>query len=116
MREAPDGGPLVGPTARSLGVRPGVDIPVFGVKVIPRTGGLSVAPDDPSNLPAHRRPPEFDGTGKDPVWMIGLDSLGDDLVYRQDKPSHGLLEPVRETTLASYQATIADSAQRWLKC
>src|SRR5690242_21251496 len=92
MREDPAGGPMVGPTARTLGVRPGDDILVVAGQVSPGTGGVSVAPDSPMSLPDHRRPPELGGTGKDPVWGIDIDSLGDRVNFRQDKSNHGLLE------------------------
>jgi hypothetical protein len=46
MIEGNGGAPLTGPTARSLGVRPGADIPVGSSgRVAPRTGGMSVSPD-----------------------------------------------------------------------
>ncbi|WP_165069916.1 polymorphic toxin-type HINT domain-containing protein [Paludisphaera rhizosphaerae] len=115
MREDPSGGPLTGPTARTLGVRPGDDIPMVGDRVQPGTGGMSVAPDSPTNLPEHRRPSEFGGTGKDPVWGIGTDSLGEDIVFRQDKPTHGLLEPAREMSIGEFQEALADLVSRWFK-
>src|SRR6266849_6521093 len=67
MRDDPAGGPLVGPTARTLGVRPHVDIPVLVGQVRPNTGGMSVAPDHPGTLHPLRRPPAQGGSGKDPV-------------------------------------------------
>src|SRR5205823_10883580 len=76
MREDPAGGPRVGPTARTLGVRPNVDIPVLAGLVRPNTGGVSVAPDHPGNLHPLRRPPAHGGSGKDPVWGIALDFAG----------------------------------------
>ena len=52
------------------------------------------------NLPDHRAPfPKFGGTGKDPVWGITIDWLGDDLIFRQDKPNHGLFKPAREMSI-----------------
>jgi hypothetical protein len=58
MQETPDGEPAIGPSARTLGARPHVDIPVdLSDNVYPGTGGISVAPDTPSNLLRHRRPP-----------------------------------------------------------
>jgi hypothetical protein len=105
----------VGPTARTLGVRPGDDIPIVGGRVSPGTGGLSVAPDRPTNLPDHRRPPRLGGTGKDPVWGIDADSLGGDVVFRQDKPTHGLFEPAREMSIEEFQEALADLASRWFK-
>jgi hypothetical protein len=106
---------MIGPTARTLGVRPGDDIPVVAGRVSPGTGGLSVAPDTPMNLPNHRRPPKFGGTGKDPVWGITLDSLGNDLVFLQDKSNHGLFEPAREMSIDELQQSLAALAPRWVQ-
>ena len=62
MQETPWGEPAVGLSARTLGARPHVDIPVDpSGSVSPGTGGLLVAPDTPSNLPRHRRPLEHGG-------------------------------------------------------
>jgi hypothetical protein len=115
MQESPGGGPMIGPTARTLGVRPGVDIPVVAGRVSPGTGGLSVAPHSVMNLPDHRRPPALGGTGKDPVWGFDLDSLGSDLTFRQDKVHHGLFEPAREMSIDELQAAIAAMAPGWTK-
>src|SRR6266545_1706182 len=64
MREDAAGGPAIGPTARTLGVRPAVDVPVSSGQVRPNTGGMSVAPDRPENLPFLRRPAAYGGAGK----------------------------------------------------
>jgi hypothetical protein len=106
---------MIGPTARTLGVRPGDDIPVINGRVTPGTGGMSVALDTPMNLPDHRRPSQFGGTGKDPVWEIDLDSLGDDLTFRQDKPNHGLFEPAREMSIDECQLALAALKSRWIR-
>jgi len=99
MRDDPAGGPMVGPTARTLGVRPGVDIPVTKGQVQQDTGGMSVAPDRAENLHPLRRPPAFGGSGKDQVWCLDVSQLGPDLRYRQDSLAHGLIEPVRAMSL-----------------
>jgi hypothetical protein len=117
MQESPTGLPVVG--SRTLGVRPGID--VLGVmptdSVIPGTGGLSVSPDDPLNLPVFRRPPLFGGTGKDPVWVISADDLGPDLVYRRDptNAAHGFVEPARTIFLDEYQLVLSMTQLRWRK-
>jgi hypothetical protein len=51
MRPAGDGGPLIAPTARSLGVRSEIDILVDEEDdhVEPGTGGMSVAQDSPEH-------------------------------------------------------------------
>ena len=77
-------------------MRPG-EIPVGPDGLVhPGTGGMSVSPYDPGNLPEHRRPPEFGGTGRDPVWEHHSDQLGPDLQYRPDPHNpggHGFVEP-----------------------
>jgi hypothetical protein len=115
MREDAAGGPLVGPTALALGVRPGVDIPVVAGSVHPNTGGMSVAPDRPGNLHRTRRPPAYGGSGKDPVWWISTDRLGGDLQYRQDSPTHGLIGPAQTMTLAEFQRRLEDTKPDWKK-
>lgn len=119
MKEAFDGLPMVGPSARMLGVRHGnqptpdvlasdpSDLIQFG------QGGMSVAPDDPLRLQKHRRPASLGGTGQDPVWYIEVDDLGPDLDFRQDRPDHGLVEPQRPMTLQEYQAALAVSRSAW---
>lgn len=115
MKAAADGLPEVGPSARTLGVRPGVDIAPTapGGIVGPGDGGMSVAPDDPLGLARPRRPPAFGGTGKDPVWYIDVDDLGPGLTVRPDSPTHALVEPDRPMTADDLQALLAATRDRW---
>jgi hypothetical protein len=117
MRAASDGQLEAGRTARTLGVRPEIDIPVDedGV-VVGGDSGMSVSPDSPQNLPGHRRPPEQGGTGKDPVWELVVDVLGDELVYREDPlmPGiHGFVEPSTPMTLERYEAALIRTREAW---
>lgn len=113
MRVAEDGLPRTGESARTLGVRPGGatgDVPIGpGGAVQPATGGMSVSPSPPENLPAIRRPPEFGGTGKDPLFELETDDLPEELVYRPDpaRPeAHGFVEPSRAMTFDKYQRAV----------
>ena len=119
MKECVTGSPVVGENARTLGVRPGNDVPATAQDdiVLPGSGGLSVAPDDPMNLPSHRRPPEFQGVGKDPVWMVSSEELGPDLAYRPDpdRPGHGFVEPTGPATLVAFQRALAKTREAWRK-
>jgi hypothetical protein len=115
MREDPAGRPLVGPTARTLGVRPTVDVPVVAGKVSPNTGGISVAVDRPENLHPLRRPPAYGGSGKDPVWCIGIDLLGHDLQFRQDSATHGLIEPARTLAIDELRKALEATKPSWKK-
>lgn len=117
MTEASDGSPQIGPSGRTLGVRFGVDIQVDeDGSVRPGTGGMSVAPDDPMNLPPHRRPEEFGGTGRDPVWRVGLADLGPDLAYRADPlnpTGHGFVEPARQMSADVYEGAVHETRASW---
>src|SRR5262245_2171031 len=119
MKEGPTGQPLVAPQTRGLGVRPGVDVPANNPldTVGVGTGGMSVSPDDPANLPYYRRPATFGGTGKDPVWVIDVGDLGPDLIYRADVGSatHGVVEPARPMSLDEYQRALALTQPCWRK-
>jgi hypothetical protein len=119
MQETPEGEPAVGPSARTLGARPHVDIPVDpSGSVYPGTGGMSVAPDTPSNLPRHRRPPEHGGTGKAPLWSIQERNLGVHLRYVADTvlvPTHGVIEPTIPMPFAAYQQALAETAPYWAR-
>ena len=119
MKESAGGFPEIGASARTLGVRPGVDVPAWnaGDSLQPRQGGLSVSPDDPMNLPYFRRPPALQGVGKDPVWSIADLELGPDLIYRPDpaQAGHGFVEPARSMTLNEYQDALAQTQGRWKK-
>ncbi len=107
------GGPEIGPTARTLGVRPGVDIPVCEGCVAPGTGGMSVAPGTPMNLPTHRLPAGLGGTGRDPLWGVSSDALGPNLRFVQDSPKHGTIQPGGVMTLEQYQSALAATLKSW---
>ncbi|RYF69384.1 MAG: hypothetical protein EOO39_17645, partial [Cytophagaceae bacterium] len=110
-----NGIPKVGGSARELGARPGVDIPIdANGNVHPNTGGISVSPS-PNDLPSHRKPPGFGGTGKDPVWKINTNDLGGDLKHIPDKPGHGTIQPSRTMSFDDYQKALADTQKKWKK-
>ncbi len=108
--------PRVGTDARSLGVRPGPDIEVDDLGIVrPGAGGMSVSPENVVNLPTHRRPPSWGGTGKDPVWRITEDELGQHLAYRSDPldPKHGFVEPAGTMQFNDYQEAIHATRELW---
>ncbi|MCT4665919.1 MAG: hypothetical protein N4A45_11875 [Flavobacteriales bacterium] len=108
-----NGLPKVEPSARGLGVRPNVDIPVDSNGIVsPGTGGMSMSPSS-DDLPLHRKPPAFGGTGKDSIWKIDTEDLGDDLKYVPDKPGHGTIQPKRKMTLDSYQKALAKLKEKF---
>jgi hypothetical protein len=117
MKAASDRHPEPGRTARTLGVRPGIDIRVGedGL-VVGGEGGMSVAPDSAENLPAHRRPPEHGGTGKDPIWELAVADLSDELVYREDPLMHGVhgfIEPSAPITFERYESALLGTRAAW---
>lgn len=119
MREATDGLPELGRSARFLGIRPGdqspPDVPAIAPtdRVGPGDGGLSVAPDDPTRLPRHRRPTSLGGTGTDPVWVLDVADLPPDLSARQDSRTHAVVEAASQMSLADFEAAIAGTRVKW---
>jgi RHS repeat-associated protein len=119
MRVGPNGLPAIGPTKKSLGVVPGpgenADILVNGGIVKPGTGGMSVALITPLNLKEWRRPPEWGGTSKDPVWGINpaLIVLNPLLNLVPDGPTHGTIEPSFEMSIGDYQKALGNTAPLW---
>ena len=119
MKEAADGLPEIGRSARKLGIRTGDHSPWDVAAILPTDivgpggGGLSVAPGDPVRLPRHRRPSSLGGTGADPVWMIDSSQLPAALAVRLDSPSHGLIEPTNPLPLADYEAVLAATRVQW---
>ena len=109
--------PAVEQSARGLGVRaegtPRDVEPDGDGMVYPRGGGMSVAPDDPMNLQQHRRPEDWGGTGKDPLWQITVDDVPAELEYRSDKIGHGLVEPANAVLLEDYREHLAGTAPTW---
>lgn len=116
MREGDDGGPLVGADARSLGARARDIQQHRDGSVYPEQGGMSVSPLPPENLPRHRRPERFGGSGKDAVWALETDELPSQLMYRPDpsKPeTHGFIEPAYRMTFERYQLELEATSYMW---
>jgi hypothetical protein len=111
-----DGYPREGASARRLGVRD-TDITADDeFEVEPLSGGISVSPNAPENLPRHRRPPEYGGTGKDPVWMIDSDELPEGLTYTpddRDPDTHGFIEPTERMRFDVYEDLISETRNSW---
>ena len=67
---------------------------------------MSVSPPPPENLPPIRRPPEYGGEGKDPVWQLDTDEPPEELIYRPDPDAperHGFIEPSRRMPFKEYR-------------
>ena len=120
MRQDADGLPVMESNGRGLGIRPGIDVAASNDHdlVQPGEGGISISPGDPLHLPRHRRPPALQGTGKDPVWVLDIDTLDPELSFRPDRTNsahHGFLEPAHLVTLVQYQQGIARTRTSWTK-
>lgn len=119
MKESFDGLPELGASSRLLGARPEFDSPVDANGYVePTTGGMSVSPDGPLNLPPHRRPREFGGYGRDSVFKVDESTLGGELRFRPDPDNpdtHGFVEPARRMTFEDYQMALGSSRMLWSK-
>ena len=120
MEADADGLPVLGRSARRLGVRIGStddDIPVINDRVHALNGGMSVAIDDPTALPHWRRPAAFQGTGRGLVMFgLELDTLLDTpLALRVDRKnsSHGFIEPVRSLPIDEYEQYLGETRGHW---
>jgi hypothetical protein len=123
MKSGSDGLPQLGRSARMLGIRtanemtkgeePDVTVKEPDEIIQPGTGGMSISPDSATNLPPFRRPASLGGRGKDIVWVIDVTDLGQDLQFRQDSATHGLIEPAREMTLLEFEQAIETTRSKW---
>lgn len=123
MTPAPDGLPVVGRSARTLGVRIPVDIaPDAQGLVHPGTGGMSVAPDLWS-LPNHRRPRAMgrgsSGPSVDRVFATDQSTFAAaDLHVRPDPEApalHLFVEPRSCVSIAGYEANLESTRAQWVQ-
>ncbi|MBK8253214.1 MAG: hypothetical protein IPK82_11180 [Polyangiaceae bacterium] len=124
MKKAADRLPVLGRTARTLGVRVSVlgavpeEPPRFDVypdasgHVAPGQG-LSVALDDPRGLPKHRKPQALGGEGRDPVFSLPVNAVDKVLSLNEDRPPHALIEPAIRCSLEEYEAALAGTRSSW---
>ena len=111
-----DGLPAVESSARGLGARPNIDVPVVEGYVSAGTGGMSVTLDDAFKLPRHRLPARLGGEGRDPVFHLEARQLPPALAVRRDAvpaEHHGLVEPTVRCTFIDYQSTIQSTRHHW---
>lgn len=120
MRAAEDGLPQVGETGRYLAVRRSgrfrdIDVDEGGM-VGPETGGVSVSPPPPENLPEQLRPPGFGGYGKDPLWELDTDDLPPELRYCPDPKNptgHGFVEPAAPMLFEDFERAVHGTRSSW---
>jgi len=132
-----NGKPKIGRSARLLGVRPGIDVNIEQMPVgyldeqgyllaeserevrrelvtvaIRDTKGMSVSLSIEA-LPAFRKPPQFGGTGKDPLWQIDDNDIAGDLQAIQDSPTHVSILPRVTMSLERYELALASTQNNW---
>lgn len=125
MMAAEDGRPEIdGPgknPARTIGVRTSgrradIEPDDYGLVHPAADRGMSVSPPPPTNLPEHRRPPKYGGTGKDPLWELETETLPHELVYTPDPKNpggHGLIGPSETMSMDSYIAALWNTRDLW---
>jgi hypothetical protein len=140
-----NGKPKVGRSARSLGVRPGIDIDVeqmprnrldengylrseidqnYTEQLINTNQFVTVAIKNKKgmstslsieDLPPFRKPDRFGGKGKDPLWQIEDSKITGDLEAVQDSPTHVSIRPRITMLLEKYEAALANTQNDWEK-
>jgi hypothetical protein len=79
--------------------------------------GMSASPPPPEdNLQEHRRPLEYGGIGKDPVWELETEDLPPGLVYtpdHKDPKRHGLIGPSETMSMDDYLAALYRTRNLW---
>lgn len=120
MQEDSDGKPRTGNSAITLGVRiegSHADILIDSQgQVHPKTGGMSVTPDDYRQLPKHRLPESLGGRGRYPIFSFQVASLPSSLMLHRDKPSHALVEPSKSCLFEEYEQNLHGTREDWVKC
>lgn len=132
-----NGKPRIGRSARFLGVRPNVDIDIEQMPAgcidergylrpeaerectgetvavaIKNAKGMSVSLSI-EGLPAFRKPANFGGTGRDPLWQIDDTKIPGDLEAVQDSPTHVSILPSATMLLEKYEAALANTQNDW---
>lgn len=132
-----DGKPKIGRSARLLGIRPNIDVNIEQIPIgcldeqgyllpelqrknlgelvtvaIRDNKGMSVSLSIEA-LPAFRKPVEFGGTGKDPLWEIDDSNITGDLDAVQDSPTHVSILPRVTMALEKYEAALASTQSYW---
>ncbi|WP_040351646.1 hypothetical protein [Blastopirellula marina] len=127
--DSQDSLPVVGSTAKELGVRIGVDIHVdAGGNVNLDENGMSVAPRW-QDLPRYRIPkrlravvPGASGSNSVACFVMGNGAFADGIVAsglklipdRKPQPiTHGVVAPISAVSLTQYQADLASTRSSW---
>ncbi|MGA2260248.1 MAG: hypothetical protein ABSH28_02295 [Acidobacteriota bacterium] len=117
-----DGLPKAGQSARMLGIRVPKDIVLDENGFVrPGTGGMSVAPNSPWNVPNHRRPRgmRMGSTGKynDRMYALADTAIPADKLNVRPDPlqpyMHAFVEPAVTVELARYETDLANTRRDW---
>ncbi|NER33963.1 MAG: hypothetical protein F6J93_07940 [Oscillatoria sp. SIO1A7] len=139
MREK-NGQPKIGRSPRLLGVRLGTDIDVEQIPihrldergflqevlvklinsgnlvdvVIKNNKGMSASLSIEA-LPIFRKPPEFGGTGRDPLWKIDDSKISGNIEVVRDSPTHVSIRPRQTMLLELYETALTNTQKDWQK-
>lgn len=120
--------PKCGPNRSSLGAKIGIPPPPAGQDMKefdiwedfngclhPASGGMSVAPDSPMNLPLSRRTKKWDGLapGNFEVFKLEVNNLPESLALRLDTQTHGVVEPVVSCKSSVFQSELCSTKPNW---
>ena len=134
-----NGKPRVGRSARLLCVRPGTDIDAAHIPrgwldsrgclrseseridsdqlvevAVRNVKGMSTSLSI-GRLPPFRRPVEFGGIGRDPLWRVESEYITGDLEAVQDSDTHVSIMPRVAMLLERYEAALAKTQDYWKK-
>lgn len=134
-----NGKPKIGRSPRMLGVRLSTDIDVEQIPInwLDEQGSLRPSVEQINStttaevairnnkgmstslsieaLPAFRKPSEFGGTGKDPLWQIDDCKILGNIEAVQDSPTHVSIMPRQTMLLEKYETAIANTQDYWEK-
>lgn len=117
MKENPaDGKPVCENTNAGLGVRNSDITQDAKGFVHPRTGGMSVTPNSPENLPPHHLPSNLGGSAIKSIFSLKVEHLEPHLALRLDprRPEHhALVEPAEAMPMRAYRSCITDTREYW---
>ena len=116
MRSGLDGRPVVGRSARELGVRIHgrvLDVELDGAGRVTPGRGRSVSLDDPYGLPDCRLPTSWGGTGRDTLFEIHTVHVVDPLEVFPSGPPHHEVGVARPTLFETYEGALADTRPHW---
>jgi hypothetical protein len=116
-------GQTLGVRDNEIEIDPNTGRAIPGNEFDPNTGladkgkGMSVAPDNPANLPERHRPNWLPGgRSPHPLWQIRESQLPDGLQYKPDSgdsPTHGVIQPAYPMTVEKFKLLIERTQPSW---